>query len=331
MRPNPLSLLFCSALFLGLSAHTASAASLNVVTSIKPVHSLVAGVMNGVATPLLLIDNNASPHNYALKPSQARDLQNADLVIWIGHELETSLEKPISNIAANAQSLSLLDVEGLTLLTFEEHEDEHHDDEAHEGEHEHEEAHEEEHADEHGHADEHDHDHDGFDPHIWLDPQNAKILVRAIQNSLENLDPEHTAQYAANAEQMQQKLDALLDGTTTKLAGIHDKKFLVFHDGYGYFENRFGIHAAGSITLNPEVMPGADHISEIRQTVMNQNITCLFSEPQFEPRIIPTLIEGTATKSAVLDPLGANLENGPKLYFQLINNLADALVGCLKD
>jgi zinc transport system substrate-binding protein len=298
-----------------------------VITSIKPVHSLVAAVMDGVGQPELLIKGAASPHGYQMKPSQAADLQNADVVFWIGHELEAFLEKPLETIATGAQSVPLIDANGVEKLepreggAFEHH-DHHHEGEAHEDE-----AHEghagEEHAHEHGHEE--------IDPHVWLDPENAKAFVTQIVSVLSAADPANAETYAKNGEAETAKLDALIAEVNDTLAPVQGRSFIVFHDAYHYFENRFGMEAAGSITINPELAPGAERLSEIQTKLKSLDAACVFSEPQFEPKVVSVAIEGSNARPGVLDPIGANLEDGPDLYFELLRNLATSMRDCLSD
>lgn len=347
-----------------LSATGASAlAEVNVVASIKPVHSLVAAVMEGVGEPSLIIDGAASPHNYALKPSQAQTLEQANLVFWVGHELEAFLEKPLETIGANAKSVELIDAHDLIKLDFREggafdahddhddhddHADGEHDDHDHEKEemakaddhddHDHEEHAEGEH-DDHDHekeemakADDHDdHDHGEFDAHVWLDPVNAKAMVHEIEEALVAADPANAAAYEANAEAVMAKLDALVADVSTDLEPVHDKGFIVFHDAYQYFEKRFDVTASGSITISPEVAPGAGRITEIRAKVEELGAACVFAEPQFEPKLVNTVTEGTQAKSGVLDPLGATLDSGSEMYFQLIRNMSTSIKTCLTE
>ena len=294
---------------------TCANADINVVTSIKPVHSLVSGVMEGVATPDLIIDTGGSPHTYSLKPSQARQLQNADVVFWISPKLEAFLEKPIESIATNALVLQLLETDGVIKVSFREggafdaHD---HDDEDH---------------DEH---DEHDEHHeDETDPHLWLDPLNAAILVDHIADVLSDSDPDNKQTYEANADAMLTKLDQLVDDVTTELKPVQDRGYIVFHDAYQYFERRFNVSAIGSITVSPEVLPGADRIRELQEKVASLDASCVFSEPQFEPRLVSTITENTNTRTGVLDPLGSSIENGPDQYFQLIRDMSSSLKECL--
>jgi len=198
----------------------------------------------------------------------------------------------------------------------------------------HDHKHDDGHDHKHDHADEaaekgHDHHHGEFDLHFWLDPQNGKVLVGNIAKVLSESDPEHAAQYEKNAADYANKLDALNKDIETELQPVKDKPFIVFHDAYQYFENRFGVKAAGSITVSPEKAPGAARIKDIHEKIKSLGAVCVFSEPQFEPKLVNTVIDGTDAKTGVLDPLGAELKDGPDLYPQLIRNLADSLKNCL--
>ena len=321
---------------------TLAKADVKVVASIKPVHSLVAAVMQGVGAPDLIVEGAASPHTYSLKPSQARKLQDADLVFWIGHELEAFLEKPIDGIATGATAVSLLDSHGLTRITFREggafddhghdHDDhdhdEKHDDHGHDEKHD-DHGHDEKH-DDHGHDEKHDdHGHDGFDPHVWLDPANAKVLVHEIEEALSEADPDNAAAYAANADKVMGKLDSLVAEIDAELQPVKGRGYIVFHDAYQYFETRFGMTAVGSITVSPEVLPGAERVAELQEKVRHLNATCVFSEPQFEPKLVATVTENTDAGTGVLDPLGASVTDGPDLYFTLIRGMARSLKDCL--
>jgi len=308
-------------------------ADINVVTSIKPVHSLVSGVMEGVATPDLIIDTGGSPHTYSLKPSQARQLQNADIVFWISPKLEAFLEKPIESIATNALVLQLLETEGLLKVNFREggafdsHEHEHDEHDEHDEQDEHDKHDEHDEQDQH---DKHDEHHaDETDPHIWLDPLNAAILVSHIADALSDSDPDNKQTYEANADAMLAKLDQLVDDVTKELKPVQDREYIVFHDAYQYFERRFNVSAIGSITVSPEVLPGADRIRVLQEKVASLDASCVFSEPQFEPRLVSTITENTNAGTGVLDPLGSSIENGPDLYFQLIRDMSSSLKECL--
>ena len=315
--------------FLFTSA-TVATADVKVVASIKPVHSLVASVMQGVSEPSLLVKGAGSPHTYSLKPSQAKELQAADIVFWMSHDLEAFLENSIESIAKNAKAVSLMDSHGLMKLNFREggafdahdhghddHGDDKHDDHGHDK------------HDDHGDDKHDDHGHDEVDPHVWLDPQNAKSLVHEIEEHLAEIDPSNAAKYEANAKAVMKKLDALTKEIEADLKPIRDRGYVVFHDAYQYFEKRFGVSAVGSITVSPEVLPGAERVSELRNKVKSLNASCVFSEPQFEPKLVKTITENTDAGTGVLDPLGANIQDGPELYFTLIRNMAKSLKDCL--
>ena len=303
-------------------------ADLKVVASIKPIHSLVAGVMEGTGTPTLIVEGAGSPHTYALKPSQARRLQEADLVFWVGNTLEPFLQKPLESIASKATTVTLMDVDGLNQITFREGGafDAHgHDD--HKGHDDH-----DDHDEHKGHDDHDDHDdhaHGAYDPHIWLDPINAKVLVHDIEEALVASDPANAAIYKANADRIMANLDALVAEIDATLDPVKSQGFIVFHDAYQHFEQRFGMSAVGSITVSPEVLPGAERVRELQEKVRGSNASCVFSEPQFEPKLVATITENTDAGTGVLDPLGASLKNGPDLYFNLIRGMAASLKGCL--
>jgi len=315
MRANKTVTILWALSSLGVSAANAD---VSVVTSIKPVHSLVSGVMQGVGSPTVIIEGAGSPHTYSLKPSQAKQLQDADLVFWMGDELEPFLRGPIQNIAKNAKSIKLIEAHGLKKIKFreggmfDEHDD--HDDHGH---------------DKHAKDDHDDHGHGEYDPHVWLDPINAKAIVHEIEEALVKADPKNAKEYKANADRIAGELDQLVKELRAQFQPVQQKGFIVFHDAYQYFEQRFGVSAIGSITVSPEVMPGAERVSELRNKIRGLKATCIFSEPQFEPKLVRTLVEGTGARAGVLDPLGASLTKGPNLYFQLVREMARSLKECL--
>lgn len=344
-----------------ISSASGTLAMDGVVVSIKPIQSLVASVMAGVADPEVIVSGSASPHAYSLKPSQARTLQNAKVVFWVGEGLETFLVKPLETLGGNARIVELADIASLKKVELreggafeghghdehgEEHhdkhgEDDHEDHDKHDGDHDHSAKHHEvekghgkhddhdKHEKDDEHASEHHNEHEGLDPHIWLDPENAKIMVGEISKVLSDADPSNAETYALNAMKVVARLDDHSDALATSLAPVSDKPFVVFHDAYRYFEERYGLNAAGSITVNPDVAPGAARISELRKKLKELGAACVFSEPQFSSSIVDVLIEGTDAKSAILDPLGANIELGPDLYFELMENMATSFKTCL--
>ncbi|MPY74327.1 MAG: zinc ABC transporter substrate-binding protein [Alphaproteobacteria bacterium] len=304
-------ILAAAALIVSLSGP--AGAEVQVVASIVPVHSLVAVVMDGAGKPHLLVPGKASPHTFAMRPSDARRLEQAQAVFWIGPMLESFLDRPLEALARDAQVVALAGAEGVRTLPFREggpweaH--------AHGGE-----------AGTHG---SHDHAHEVIDGHIWLDPRNAAAMTKAIARVLGQLDPANKGRYEANAARAVARIETLDKQIADTLSPVKGKPYIVFHDAYQYFEARYGLTPAGSITVSPEISPGAKRLVEIRARVAQDRAICVFSEPQFEPRLIATLIQGTQAKTAALDPEGALVEPGPGAYFDLMRNLGDDLTRCL--
>jgi len=333
------SLLLASAFLAGATNISLAAEREGVVVSIKPLHSIVSAVMQGVGEPKLIVQGAGSEHVYSLKPSDAEAIEHAKVIFWAGPSMETFLDKPIDTLGEGAKVVALGEADGLTRLKFREGGPFEAHDHGHEGQDHAAEGHDHAHdnADKgHDHAAEasetghdHHHGHDEFDLHFWLDPQNGKVLATDIAKALSASDPEHAAQYEKNARDYGEKIDALTREIASELELVKDKPFIVFHDAYQYFENRFGVKAAGSITVSPEKAPGAARIKEIHDKIKSLGAACVFSEPQFEPRLVKTVIDGTDAKTGVLDPLGAELKDGPDLYPQLIRNLAFSLKTCL--
>jgi zinc transport system substrate-binding protein len=288
-----------------------------IVASIKPVHSLVAGVMREVGEPRLLVLGGASPHEYSLRPSDARAISEADIVFWIGPELESFMVKPLQNAKGRVRSVALLDAPGVAVLPLREggawEPHQHHPTEPV------------------GHHSDHDHDHEsGRDVHIWLDPVNAVAMARRIVAVLGDADSAHRADYERNGAALIERLNQLDQQLAGDLAPIKDRPFIVFHDAYQYFERRYGLSAAGSITLSPEQRPGAKRVTEIQARIRDLGVRCVFGEPQFQPALVETAIAGSGARSGVLDPEGgAELQAGPEAYFELLRRLADSLRTCL--
>ena len=297
-----------------------------VVASIKPVHSLVSAVMAGVAEPHLIIRGSQSPHTFSMRPSDAAALSKARVIFLIDEHKEVALAGPIGNLGDDALVVQLAVSQGLQLLplreggAFEEHD--HGDEEAdHEDE--------DDHQDERGHEHGHDHEHGDVDFHVWLDPENAVLMTYEIIEALSLADPDNAATYERNGYALIDRLDGLLAEIDAELAPIRDKPFIVLHDAYRYFEQRFDLNAAGSITVNPERAPGAQRIAEIRDKVSELGSVCVFAEPQFDSRVIDVVTEGTAAGAGTVDPLGAEIEDGPELYFTLLRNLAASFKECM--
>ena len=298
-----------------LIVFTPANAEVKVVTSIKPIHSLASYLMDGVGKPDLIVDGYASPHGFALKPSHAKMIQNADLIFWVGEDLENFLEKPLKSIAKKAEKIELMEIKGLKKLEFRErnvfegHDD--HKDHGHK---------------EDKHDDHHEHAHGEHDPHIWLDPMNAKVILSEMAEHLIEKDQENASKYKANLKNAHKDLDKLTKKIKSELN--KDFKSIVFHDAYQYFEKRFDVNVLGAFTVNTDVLPGAEQLSEIREIIEHDKVTCVFSEPQFNPDIINAVAKDTNIKTGVLDPLGATLNPGKKLYFDLISNMSKSFKTC---
>jgi zinc transport system substrate-binding protein len=292
-----------------LSLATPSIAAPRVIATIKPVHSLVAAVMQDVATPELLIRGYHSPHTFSLKPSQMRELESADIIFWVGEALETSLQKTLQAAAADHQVIELIDTEGLRQLKARAQsrwEQSSPEIEAHQ----------------HSH-------HSSIDPHIWLSPFNAAVLVERIRQVLSAFDPEHAQQYRDNADLTQQRIQQLDQKIQQQLAPFHHQPFVVFHDAYQHFEHHYGLHAIAAVSADPDRLPGARHISDIQNQIKQQHVSCVFNESQFKSRLINTISEGNQVTVAQLDPLGATLKAGKDEWFDLMQNLSSAIAGCL--
>ncbi len=345
-------------------------ADIKVVASIKPIHSLASYLMNGVAKPDLIVDGYASPHGFAMKPSHAKMLQNADLIFWVGEDVENFLEKPLGSIAKKAEKIELMQIKGLQVLKFRErnifddHDDHGHDDhdkkedhdshakkedhddhgkkedhddhdkkedhDSHAKKEDHDDHGKKEDHDDHGKKEDHDdherHAHGEFDPHIWLDPINAKVILNEMVEHLIENDPKNEAKYKSNLDEALKDIDKLTIDVMTELS--NSVSSIVFHDAYQYFEKRFNVNILGAFTVNTDVMPGAEQLAEIREIIEHDKVACVFSEPQFNPDIIKAVAKDMNIKTGVIDPLGATLNPGKDLYFSLIKNMSASFKGC---
>ena len=312
-----------AATLLAIVAIAPAAAQPRVVASIVPVHGLVAAVMQGLGEPDLLVGGAASPHTYVMRPSDARKLDGADLVFWIGPVVEGYLVKPLEAHAANTRAIALATVAGVERLPVRDI------------------ALWEAHAHGHGHGG-HDHDdhaghhhgqpgdgEDAYDGHVWLDPRNAAAMVAAIAEALAAADPANAAVYSENARKTRARIAALEDELATMLAPVRERPYIVFHDAYHYFEHRFGLAGVGAIAVGPDRPPGARHIAAIRDRIAEHGVVCVFTEPQFPPRIVATVVEGTGIATGELDPEGAGIAPGPDAWFTLMRRLAQSFVDCL--
>ena len=281
-----------------------------VTTDIPVTHSLVTRVMAGIGTPDLIVNRGASPHDYSLRPSNAASLEAADLVFWISSELTPWLEGALKTLAADAKVIELMDTKASTVLpfregtTFETHSHRHKHDE-----------------DEHATV--------NVDPHGWLDPYNGKTWLDVIATELSKIDPENTDIYFDNVSQGKTDIDAVISEIDATLATFRGTNFIVYHDAYQYFERRFDVLAAGSISMGDVSDPSPARIAEIRQTVEELDMTCVFSEPQFNPELVATVVDGTKARARVIDPLGTRLTLGADFYLNLLRNIAQTMASCL--
>ena len=286
----------------------------NVAADIAPVHSLVSRVMDGIGAPKLVVQSGASPHGYRLRPSEAKALQDADLVFWMGEELTPWLDGALKTLASKASITTLMDQEGVILhdfresVLFEAHDHSDHNDEKD--------------------HDDHD-DHGGHDPHSWLSPENAKLWLNIIASKLSVSDPENAATYFMNAAAGQTEIEEMITEVSATLKPVQGGKFVVFHDAYQYFENDFDFYASGAISLSDASDPSPARVAKIQKRIRDEGIQCVLAEPQFKRGLVATVMEGSEATASVIDPLGADLKTGPKLYTQLIINMAKTLRNCL--
>ena len=299
------------------------AAEPSVVVTIKPLHSLVASVMSGIGEPELLITGAASPHGYTLRPSDITELDQADLVVWVGASLETGLRQVFLDRAERAPTVSVLDIPGMVLkpdrrgTEWQRHSS--HGEEDHEGESFEVEVNSRVASDEQSE----------FDPHLWLDPGNAQTFVSAMVDALSRTDPENARSYARNGRKLHARLGSIDREIEARLEPVRGQSYLVFHDAYQYFEHRYHLSPAGSVTVHPEAAPTARRLVAIQRLVRGSDAKCIFSEPQFKSKMVQTLIQDTGAGHGTLDPIGLDLTPGVDLYFSLMKNMAASIVDCL--
>ena len=305
-------------------AQPAAPAVPDVVVTLKPVHALVAAVMDGVGSPHLLLDGAASPHTFAMKPSDVRRLNGAAVVVRVSAGLELFLTKPLAQAGRKVRVVTLDQIPAMTLLDlrvggdFEPHQ---HGASGHGGS--------SKAAREHDHGHGHASTARAVDGHLWLDPANARVAALHIAEVLATVLPAEASRFGANARALAAKLGELDQRLGDELKPIAARPFIVFHDAYQYLERRYGLAAAGAVTVNPEVPPSAQRISQLRARLARQGVLCVFAEPQFPPRAIDAILEGTTVRRATLDPLGVSLAAGANHYFELMQGLARDLKGCL--
>ncbi|MGD1470051.1 zinc ABC transporter substrate-binding protein ZnuA [Vibrio harveyi] len=289
------------AIILAVSAIlTLPAHAVTVLTSIKPIQMITTELTEGVTAPDVLLQNNASPHDYALRPSDVQKVAAADLVIWYGHDLEPFLEKVVTD---RGSTLTLSQIPGLSLREF---------------------------------GSEHSHDHDGHDhgthdPHFWLGVETVQQVANAIAHKLAEVDPVHADTYANNLKKFEVKLNATDSEIKQQLAPVKDKGYFVFHDAYGYFEERYGLNQMGHFTVSPDRKPGAKTLIRIRKTLGTGDVACVFSEPQFTPAVIESVMRGSNVRSGVLDPLGSEVEVKSGSYFEFLKGMSNSFSQCLSE
>ncbi len=293
------------------------AAPPKVVVTIKPLHSLMTAIMEGVAEPKLLIQGGISPHGYVLRPSDVKDLDEAEVVVWVGAILETALNRRFADLAESTFVVSPLEFPGMTILKLRSGTEWKKPREEHSGER------------------SGDHDiapndvHSWIDPHIWLDPKNARAFTNTMVGILSGIDRENASVYARNGKDLNYRLIALDRELKMKLKSVHDTPYLVFHDGYHYFEHHFRLRPIGSLTAHPDEPPTPRQVKRIKDIIGSGEARCIFGEPQFRSKMVQSLLDETGATLGLLDPLGAELDPGPNLYFTVMRRVSESLIGCL--
>ncbi|KRV92719.1 zinc ABC transporter substrate-binding protein ZnuA [Aeromonas veronii] len=307
------------AFFTALLAVSLPVRAIEVLTTIKPLGFIAAAITDGVSEPKVLLPTGASPHDFSLRPSDIRSINSADLVVWVGPELEGFMAKPLAN---HPHALALTQVEGMPLFNYatqdshDSHDHDDHDHAAHEhGNHDHDEGHE-------------GHHHEGVDPHIWLGPTQAKVIAKAIASELGKLDPANQARYDANLAAFDTKVDAKDKVIAGQMKAVNEKGYFVFHEAYGYWERHYGMSSKGHFTVSPERRPGAKTLVDIRKALEEKQASCIYAEPQFSPAVIESVARNTGAKVLLLDEVGEQVPLGPDGYPQFMQQLADAFAQC---
>ena len=311
LHKNTLLFAALSAALWGSATQAANAA---VVASLKPLGFIASAIADGVTDTQVLLPDGASEHDYSLRPSDVKRLQGADLVVWIGPEMEAFMEKSVSNIpeAKQVTIAQLKDVKPLLMKGADDDDDDHDHD--------------------HGHAEKGDahHHHGDYNMHLWLSPEIARASAVAIHEKLVELMPQSRAKLDANLKDFEAQLASTETQVGNELAPLKGKGYFVFHDAYGYFEKQFGLTPLGHFTVNPEIQPGAQRLHEIRTQLVEQKATCVFAEPQFRPAVVEAVARGTSVRMGTLDPLGTNIKLGKTSYSAFLNQLANQYASCLK-
>ena len=311
LHKNTLLFAALSAALWGSATQAANAA---VVASLKPLGFIASAIADGVTDTEVLLPDGASEHDYSLRPSDVKRLQGADLVVWIGPEMEAFMEKSVKNIP-NARQVTIAQLNDVKPLLMKGADDD---------------------DDDHGHndagsekSDEH-HHHGDYNMHLWLSPEIARASAVAIHEKLVELMPQSRAKLDANLKDFEAQLASTETQVGNELAPLKGKGYFVFHDAYGYFEKQFGLTPLGHFTVNPEIQPGAQRLHEIRTQLVEQKATCVFAEPQFRPAVVEAVARGTSVRMGTLDPLGTNIKLGKTSYSAFLNQLANQYASCLK-
>ncbi|WP_299014687.1 zinc ABC transporter substrate-binding protein ZnuA [uncultured Photobacterium sp.] len=293
-------LLCCSSLAL-LFSFCLSASELNVVTTVKPLNLIVQELTDGVAQSEYLLPPGTSPHDYALRPSDVKKLRDADLVIWGGPELEMFLTKMLEN---KKNSLALTQKHTIDFRHYEHGAEIHHGD--------------------------HSHSHDGIDPHFWLGPKQSVQVALVITEALIQLDPLHKSRYKDNLSRFVSEVEKAIEELNAELKPLADHGYYVFHDAYGYFEEQFGLNNLGHFTVDPDRRPGAKTLVTIRRSLQNKQAQCVFSEPQFSPSVIKSVVSGTHVNVGTLDPMATEIAEEKGGYIRFLHELGQSYIKCLK-
>jgi zinc transport system substrate-binding protein len=274
-----------------------------VLASIKPLHSIAAAVMEGAGTPELLLTGGANPHSYALRPSDAAKIARAQVIFWVGPEMEEFLHAPLASLAGDARIVALDSAPGIVRLPARR-----------------------------GGLWEADHDeHEGnIDGHLWLDPENAAAIANAMAEALGAADAAHAALYKTNADRFAARMASLTTALDRTLAPVRTRPYIVFHDAYHYLENRFRLSPAGAVAVAADRPVGARRVADIRARIRDAKVPCVIAPPEFRPALVRTLTEGTPARVASVDVLGVDLAPGPALYETMLTAAADAITACLR-
>lgn len=295
----------------GAAAIQANAA---VVASLKPLGFIASAIADGVTETQVLLPDGASEHDYSLRPSDAKRLQNADLVVWIGPEMEAFMDKTASAFP-EAKKVTISALPGVKPLLMKGADDDDHDPDHRHAE---------------GEKGDEDHHHGDYNMHLWLSPEIARLSAVAIHDKLVELMPQSRAKLDANLKNFEAQLAATDKQVGNELAPLKGKGYFVFHDAYGYYEKHYGLTSLGHFTVNPEIQPGAQRLHDIRTQLVEQKATCVFAEPQFRPAVVEAVSRGTSVRMGTLDPLGTHIPLGKSSYTDFLTQLANQYSSCLK-